>query len=88
MQPPSTPKAVSRETTITIGFAVFLAGLALWNDRRLSGIEHEMGLMRRDVQAVTVATDVDSLLRVRSFGLWAELLAARNPTMVIPPMPR
>lgn len=71
-----------------IGFAIALVVGSVMADRRLSGLETEVSLLRKEIAAVTVNTDPDSLLRVRTFVLWCELCAAKNPQLLIPSLPR
>ncbi len=76
---------IDRETLMPLGVVISLLAGAWWIGVRMSDVQHEVALLRRDLsQMQTISADA---LTRREWRAWVALLRAQNPALTIPELP-
>ena len=79
------PLVLSRDTLMPIGVVVSLLVGAWWIGARMSDVQHEVALLRRDLSQIQT-TAADSITR-REWRAWVMLFRSENPTLKVPELP-
>lgn len=76
---------IDRDTLMPLGVVVSLLAGAWWIGTRMSDVQHEVSLLRRDLAQMQASSS--EALTKRELRAWVELLRARNPAIAVPELP-
>ena len=76
---------LDRETLVPLGLVCSLLVGAWWIGARMSDVQHEVALLRRDLNQMQTMTGESITRRDRRACL--QLLKAQNPVLVVPELP-
>lgn len=82
----TTDRVISKSTLLPIGFVLVLLGGALWLNNKLVNLDHSLDLIDLRLKGIEedLARGIDDRWRGADMKVWAMLLKAENPELVVP----